>query len=117
MSDNVERPFELSTKRGTLCGHWQPVVCESERSVSCKACGAPLDPITVLVRMAKHRERLMFEGQHLRTEINRLAERVDELKREERNLKSRARRRSAKALEPEATPENVVPLYRGKARS
>jgi FtsZ-binding cell division protein ZapB len=109
---NVRRPFEVSVRRGKFCRHRQTEVCGEERVVTCKVCGAVLDPIDVLLRMAQSRERLVFEKRYLSNEVNELKVARDELKREVRNLKGSIRRRTPKP-EP-AAPENVVPLHRGK---
>jgi len=107
----VEKPFELTRRRGKHCLHRATEVCGEERIVTCKTCGATLDPIEVLVMMAGYRERLMFENKHARDQRDRVRAELEELKRDVRNTKARIRRNTPKAPEtvaPELVPGAVI---------
>jgi hypothetical protein len=109
MTDEIEprKPFELITRRGKHCAHRRTVVCEEERVVECGDCKAILDPIDVLVMMSRHRDRLMFENRHTRTEIERAKEELAALKKDIRNTKARIRRNTPKDPEAVAARELV----------
>jgi hypothetical protein len=106
--DNVEKPLDVTVKRGKWCNHNSTAVCGEDRTVTCNACGAVLDPLDVLMKYARYRERLVFENKHARNEINRLQTVREDLERQVRNLKGTIRRRTPKT-EP-APPENVTTL-------
>ena len=115
--DRDDRPLVLATRMGKHCGHWNPVVCESERVVTCASCGATLDALEVLYRMARYRDRLLFDRKHFENEIARLRAERDGLQRDVRNLKGtmyRAKRKAMAEAPPEPPPANVVPLRPGK---
>lgn len=105
---------DITIKRGSVCWHRCPEVNAEQRTVTCPNCGASLDPLTVLVSLARNRESLIFKEKHQRNEINRLQARVEELKREERNVKARLERasRPKRRIVPAPLPDNVVPLGR-----
>lgn len=75
------------------CWHRQhgSFVSEGARTVTCRGCGVALDPIEVLAQIARNREGLVHAGQRLRRERDYLTREVEELKRQERNAKSRIR--------------------------
>lgn len=73
------------------CAHTRSWVDEAARKLKCRDCEVDLDPIDVLATLACRREQLVHHGMRLRSEVEHLSERVEELKREERNAKSRIR--------------------------
>lgn len=73
------------------CLHDRTTVYENARELVCRDCGAVLDPVDFLVRLARVRAHEVSRVQRLRAEERRLLERVDDLKREERNAKGRLR--------------------------
>lgn len=86
--------------RGTKlrCQHERSTVNEADRTVTCRDCDAVLDPIHVLARLAGNREYLVNHGRMLRREATYLQTRVDDLERQEKNLKARLRRAEHPAL-------------------
>lgn len=106
MSDEIGRPFELTKKRGTYCPHRAPEVCGEDRTVTCRSCGATLDPIAVLLMQAQHRERIIFENRHLVNERERLRAELAELKKDKRNTLSRIRRNTPR---PDPAPPELKP--------
>jgi hypothetical protein len=79
----------------TPCRHERTWLDEPGRRIRCRECDTDLDPIAVLARIAKSRERLVSHAARLRRTVEYLERRVEELTREERNAKARARRRRA----------------------
>lgn len=69
------------------CRHMAAFVDKAAREVTCQACGADLDPITVLDNLAFEEMKLIWS----REEMKKLHEEGDELKREIRNLKAQLR--------------------------
>ena len=78
--------------RKPWCGHQAAYVDRDARDVTCQACGADLDPITVLDNIAREEMRLIWS----REELVKLREERDELQREIRNLKAQAKRAMTK---------------------
>jgi len=102
--DNVKVlvPYELTKRRGKHCPHRRPMVCQEERVVTCKQCGATLDPIAVLVMQAEHRDRIIFELTRLKADVERKRAELTELERLEANVKARIRKAAAAIVEPAA---------------
>lgn len=82
------RGLSKSSLEGRRCSHAQTVVDLNAREVECEVCGAPLDPIQVLDRLARDGTNLRWA----REELKRVKERVEELKAEEKRVKARLRR-------------------------
>jgi len=101
-SDNVVKvlfsPIGLSECRSydkrPYCQHAQSEVDDVARRVTCKACGAELDPITVLMKLARRGDALHWT----REEEKRIKERILELQAEEKRIKDRIR--NAKKKDP-----------------
>lgn len=114
MSDEEKPPAEplqivrIERRRGEYCGHRETLVCEEERTVECKRCGAKLDPIAVLLMLANNADRYAFATRHARNESNRLHAELEDLKRQIRNAKATLRRRTAPPAE--VLPDNVHAL-------
>lgn len=70
-------------------GAW---INEGARTVTCRGCDVALDPIEVIAWLARDRENLVLRGRSLRREVDDLTIRVDDLKRAEKNAKSRIRK-------------------------
>lgn len=91
----VVRPVfgsQTSVKYSGFCRHAQTEVDEGVRAVTCKSCGAVLDPFDVLLAYAR-RER----SWHYWDAETRVAQkRVGELKAEERKIKARTKAASRK---------------------
>lgn len=110
----------VRTKReARTCWHRQhgTFVAESARAVTCRGCGAALDPIEVLAWIAHDRENLVHAGRCLRSERDYLEQEVEKLKRQERNAKARirrarSRREDAAALEAAVSVGVRIDSYR-----
>lgn len=76
----------------STCQHPRCTVDEVLRRVVCGACGETLDPVWVLLEWARHWERLTDSCKYLVEERDRLTAVLEDLKREERNCRSRIRR-------------------------
>lgn len=83
-------PVRTKQEHGA-CKHRGTWVSESARTLMCRKCGVPVDPIDALVRLARNREFYANQARWLRGDVERLSREVDELKRQERNAKSRIR--------------------------
>lgn len=105
---------DVNITRGKFCVHGQTTIVIEQRVVTCDSCGAALDPFAVLASIARNRDAAAATIRHHRNEINRLQLRLDELKREERNVKARTRRYAKELAEPTPALEpesgNVIPL-------
>lgn len=93
------------------CRHMATVVDEVERTVGCATCGAPLDPIQVLLEYA--RKERHWRGWD--AELNRTLERIAELKDEERKVKSRTASASRKDANAAVAHEQQATLVRRQA--
>jgi len=93
MGDVIRRDFgglaEIA-ERGAKpqpCRHLSTVVCEVNRTVGCSTCGAPLDPIKVLLEYARHERH----WRHWVHEVDVAKARLKEIHAEERKAKARLR--------------------------
>lgn len=68
------------------------IVDEALRRVTCKVCGETLDPIQALLDLARRWESYRNQLGMLANETKRRAAHVEELKREEANLRGRVKR-------------------------
>jgi len=76
-------------KEARYCPHSNVLVSEYDRSVTCRLCGAKLDPFGYLLSLAKKETRLDWDLRSLRTEIKSHREGLENLKREETNTRAR----------------------------
>lgn len=95
MTDDVLRPVfgsQTEVTRSGFCQHWQMEIDEGKRTLTCKTCGALLDPFDVHLQYAR-RERSWryWDGQRKEAE-----QRVEELKAEEKRIKARMANASRK---------------------
>lgn len=86
-----ELPVTVERGSKTKCSHQRSSLNEHDRTVNCRDCGVPLDPIDVLRRLANSREYLVRQGMSLRHEVDSLSKTVEALKRDEKNTKARLR--------------------------
>lgn len=87
-----EQPVTLNPQGGH-CLHRTSRLDVDARRVYCRKCNVELDPFTVLNEVAHEYERHRVGVEHAKREHRCLLQAVDELKREERNVKARIRRR------------------------
>ncbi|WP_205298837.1 MULTISPECIES: hypothetical protein [Pantoea] len=88
---NEMKNFVEEERRETAryCPHTNILVSEYERSISCRLCGAALDTFDYVLSIAKRETRLDWDLRHLRSEIKRRTESLENLKREEVNTRAR----------------------------
>jgi hypothetical protein len=84
-------PF-IRRKRGKYCSHLSVLVNGEQRVVTCRACGADLDPIAVVLSFAHEWERYEASINVQKSEAERRLVSLEEVKRQERNAKSRLAR-------------------------
>lgn len=98
-----EEPIR-SKRDGRSCWHSQHGVWvdSGTRKVTCRGCGTEMDPIDALAWLASQREQLLSRGLNLRREADDLYVRVEDLKRQERNAKSRIRSARKRGVNDEA---------------
>ena len=72
-------------KRVVICRHTNVELDEESRRVFCAICNTELDPFTVLLSFALKERSLKYSQEKL----SALKTKIDELKREERNVKNR----------------------------
>lgn len=82
--------------RDHFCRHRKVEVGEHDRSLNCQACGASLDPTSVLIEYAREERHFAFQNKQLQRQKEELEKQVEELKAEERRIKARVRRWRAK---------------------
>lgn len=85
------------------CRHMSTVVDEVARTVGCATCGAPLDPIQVLLEYA--RKERHWRGWD--AELHRTQRRIEELKAEERKVKARTKNATRKEADAAVAAERV----------
>lgn len=73
------------------CPHRGSTIDGKARTLVCRACGVPLDPIDVLARLAYAREQEITTAHRWRRETNDLMKTAERLRREEANAKNRIR--------------------------
>lgn len=84
-------------RSGSGCDHRRIFVNEAARTLVCRDCDVPVDPIEALAKIARDRERYVFTRKQLRSDIERLQERLGRLERDEANAKARIRRAEKRA--------------------
>jgi hypothetical protein len=72
---------------GPKCWNHAPMVDAVNRTVTCKKCGAGLDPIDVLAKIAHANANADYQ----RNERRQLAEQVEQLKAEEKRVRARTK--------------------------
>jgi cell division protein FtsB len=70
------------------CRHRHSTVHPNKRIVVCSACGAQLDPIAELVRLANIADRFKW----IASEKEKIEKEIERLKRERRNLRAQVQR-------------------------
>jgi hypothetical protein len=92
MPQSDESPAELSKYAGSACRHNRVWLDIDYRTVSCKRCGAVVDPYDHLLKLAA--EWSNFAGWVRRAKYDRreLKAELEELKRQRRNLRAQVKR-------------------------
>jgi len=75
------------------CLHQAVEVDPRNRVVVCCNCDALVDPIVVLVEIAKRERRCWYQSKQAKDARNQLREEIDQLKKEKRNLDRQVQRR------------------------
>lgn len=79
------------------CQHKKSVIVdEKEREVYCEDCGKQFDAFEYMLRIARGNDSAWDTRAKLEKEARELAEKVEELKRQERNTKARLKRAQEK---------------------
>lgn len=78
------------------CRHMQVIADEKTRSLICESCGTVIDPFEYLWAIACKDDRLDYRKTRLEKEIKKLMPELEDLKRQERNIKARVRTAKAK---------------------
>ncbi len=81
-------PLPLTTDHSQHCSHEQSRVHPSLRKIICSKCSADLDPVDVVLKLARNWDRHAWA----RDEHTKLRREIDEMKTELRNLKAQKRR-------------------------
>lgn len=89
-------------KNENYCSHSATVlVDEQNRTLECEQCGQILDPFSYMMGIARGNDHAFDRRSKLQKGIRELSEKVEELKRQERNTKARLRRAKSKIKEME----------------
>jgi len=83
--------------RQRICDHMAIAVDDNEQIVTCRACGARLDPFVWIKGLGQHWERYTRRTSSALREVDEAEQRVAELKAEERRLRGRIDRLRGKA--------------------
>lgn len=108
-----EQPVTLNPE-SRRCTHRTSRLDVNARRVYCRKCNVELDPFTVLDQFAREYEHHREGVETVRRERKRLSAVVEELKREERNVRARIKRREPK--NPAAATISVWRNHEGRTR-
>ena len=86
-----ERP-PITRREAPFCHHWRIELDEKTRMCLCLTCGGWLTPWEYLWAVARRDENLAARGNRYESEAKALTDRIEELKKEERNIKARVKR-------------------------
>jgi len=104
LDPDVREPWlEREIQKRDRCRHIRVVVSAEERRVYCRACGADLDPIAVLLEIA-HRERQLY---HSRRDVAKARKQLAMLKDDEKKTKARLKRARERLAELGGGEERV----------
>ena len=78
------------------CSHNRVEVCEQLRRVTCQDCDEQLDPVEVIIYWARNWATYERAVDRYKCQIERLRTDLEELHRQERNVKARLKRAAAK---------------------
>jgi hypothetical protein len=86
----------VGSRTNHKCRHSAFEIDERTGQVWCASCDALVEPILALIKIMNKETQMVYYDRKLHQEHDRLAESLEELKREERNAKARLRRLKAK---------------------
>lgn len=91
-----DRQFKLIEKTWDqkYCKHLLVLIDEHEKTIQCRKCKAPVDPFEWILNAAITERRIYQEASRVDSETKDRRKAIEELKRIERNLKSRIRNAS-----------------------
>lgn len=98
--------------RTSFCAHRHSELDESARRVYCADCKEEVDAFGVLLNLARHRERYVGSIKRARSDARQAGQRLDEVKRMERNARARLRRLKQGLPAIELTPIEIDWLTR-----
>lgn len=84
----------VTLKRSGWCRHKPCTIDSDRRKITCNACEAQLDPFDVLLAVARDLDQYKASRAMYEKDAKRAFNRLEELKRQERNAKARLRRLS-----------------------
>jgi len=93
---NAKPSITVSEGRDRYCRHGAVQLEKQTRLVTCKWCGAALDPFDVLMGEARRQTNHWHNGNHLAREETRLREQLEDVKRKLRNAKAALKRAKGK---------------------
>ncbi len=99
MDFKLRMPVEVIRDNRAFCTHIGVDIDPETRIVTCRACGRQLDPVDVLLGMAKRWRLITWNVEEVQRNLKKSRESLEELKREERNLKSRIARMKKKIVQ------------------
>jgi RNase P subunit RPR2 len=98
-------------EHGRYCSHDKTELDDETRRVYCRHCGQEVPAFDVLRRLARDHERYIGAWRTAHAEAGRAEERLEGLRRQERNIKARVRRAAGQLSETERTAlEQLKPL-------
>lgn len=102
---NRKKPWLERASGTNWCNHKSVVVNDNSRVVCCSECDASLDPIQVLMSIANDERRLY----HSYLDLKKIRNEIEDLKREEKLIKSRIRYAKKKGVK-HCDVENECPI-------
>ena len=99
-SDPPEPGLRVKRRHFQECNHKGTVVDETLRIIKCKTCGEKLDPIEVLLELARSFERDWHIRKGAATDYKRLCKDIEDLRRKKKNLQAGVRRAERKQETP-----------------
>lgn len=91
--DSLQPPVAVK-ERERNCSHPAILLDPGYRVVECEKCKEIIDPFDYLVEWANNDRNLNTMRKRIKAEIKRRSKILEELKRQERNLKARIRKKS-----------------------
>ena len=106
--DPIRLPVVVREK-GTHCSHPAILLDPGHRVVECKKCEEIIDPFDYLVEWANGDRQLNSMRKRIRAKIKRGSKILEDLKRQEYNIKARIRRlKTNQPCQPSKYPKNVI---------
>lgn len=81
-------------RREKFCRHRHVIAVEKTRMLECDHCGATIDPFDFIWDWANERVRFRYQNRELQLQCKETQKRLDDLKRQERNIRARIKRAS-----------------------